>query len=174
MGKSAAVKSTLILSCGALIGFALGFMVIMRYQNSTENVGFEEVEWVKAPQSEFKDFCMIEGYKYELETLMDWLKELHAEKIAILYNGEEPYTSGLYKFLSDNMNRDRVIVTYSEMFNKGEKYFYKLLREIESHNPEAIIFLGNSEDRVAFLENVESQSDEEFWKDRLEKIKWMQ
>jgi len=172
--KSSVIKTTLILSCGALIGFALGFMVINRYQASTETMKFEEVEWVKAPQSEFKDFCRIEGYKSELDELMNWLKELHAEKIAILYNGEEPYTCGLYKFLSENMNRDRVIVTYAEMFNKGEKYFNKVLRDIESRKPEAIIFLGNSEDRVAFLENVESQSDDEFWKDRLEKIKWIQ
>ena len=174
LGKSPVIKTTLILSCGALIGFVLGFMVIIRYQASTEKMTFEEVEWVKAPQSEFKDFCMIEGYKYELETLMDWLKELQAEKIAILYNGEEPYTSGLYKFLSDNMNHDRIIVTYSEMFNKGEKYFNKVLRDIESRKPEAIIFLGNNEDRVAFLENVENHSEEEFWKDRLEKIKWIE
>jgi hypothetical protein len=174
IGKNSVIKSTLILSCGALIGFVLGFMVILRYQASTEKVEFEEVQWVKAPQSEFKDFCRVEGYKSELDELMDWLKELQVEEIAILYNGEEPYTSGLYKFLSDNINQDKVHVTYSEMFKKGEKYFYKVLRDIESLKPQAIIFLGNSEDRVAFLEHLESQSEEEFWKDRLDKIKWIE
>ncbi len=174
ISNSPVIKTTLILSCGALIGFVLGFMVIVRYQTPTEKITFEQVEWVQAPQSEFKDFCMIEGYKYELDSVMDWLKGLHAKKVAILYNGEEPYTSGLYKFLSDNMNHDKVIVTYSEMFNKGEKYFNKVLRNIEARKPEAIIFLGNNEDRVAFLENVDNQSEEAFWKDRREKIKWIE
>ena len=173
-GKTSIVKPILILSCGALVGFVLGFLVIIRYQHSPESTVKEEVKWVNAPKSEFKDFCRREGFKYELDSLMDWAQELQAEEIAILYNGEDQHSKELYEFLLENIKDDKVTVTYSEMFKKGEKYFNKALEGIKVRKPEAIVFLGNAEDRLAFLENINDQEQEEFWKDRLEKIKWMQ
>ncbi len=173
-GKASIIKPILILSCGALVGFVLGFLVIIRYQHSPESTVKEEVQWVNAPKSEFKDFCRREGFKYELETLRDWVQELQVDEIAILYNGEDEYSKDLYKFLSENIKDDKVTVTYSEMFKNGEKYFNKVLKGIEQRNPGAIVFLGNNEDRVSFLENITGQEQVEFWKDRLEKIKWMQ
>ena len=173
LSKSAVIKSTLILSCGALLGFLLGFVVI-RYQGSTESTIPQEVQWVKAPQNDFKDFCRRESYKHELETLMDWVHELQAEEIAILYNGEDSYASDLYKYFSENIRDDMVTVAYSEMFKQGQKSFYSVLQDIKSRKPEAIIFLGNSEDRIAFLQNIADQPQEEFWKEKLTKIKWME
>ena len=173
-GKTSIIKPILILSCGALVGFLLGFLVIIRYQHSPESTVEKEIQWVNAPKSEFKDFCKQEGFKYELETLMDWVHELQAEEIAILYNGEDKYSMELHKFLLENIKDDKITVTYSEMFKNGEKYFNKVLEGIEVQKPEAIIFLGNVEDRLAFLENITGQEQDEFWKDRLEKIKWMQ
>ena len=173
-GKTPIVKPILILSCGALVGFVLGFLVIIRYQHSQKSTVKEEVQWVNAPQSEFKDFCRREGFKYELETMMDWVQELQADEIAILYNGEDEYSKDLYKFLLENIQDEKVTVTYSEMFKNGEKYFNKVVKGIEQRKPGAIVFLGNNEDRLTFLENITDQSADDFWKDRLEKIKWLQ
>jgi hypothetical protein len=173
-GKPPIVKPILILSCGALVGFVLGFLVIIRYQESPENTVKEEVQWVNAPKSEFKDFCRHEGFKYELEALIDWVQELQVEEIAILYNGEDQYSKELYEFLLENFKDDKVTVSYSEMFKKGEKFFNQALKGIESSKPEAIVFLGSPDDRLAFLENITDQEQDEFWKDRIEKIMWMQ
>ena len=173
LGKNTLMKSTLILTCGALLGFVLGFIVI-RYHGSFESAVREEVQWVKAPRNEFKDFCKRESYKQELGILMEWVRELQAEEIAIIYNGEDSYSNNLYNYLTENMRDDRVSIIYSEMFKKGQKSFYSLLKDIEVRKPEAIIFLGNSDDRLAFLENIADQPQEEFWQEKLQKIKWIE
>ena len=60
------------------------------------------------------------------------------------------------------------------MFKGGEQSFYSELKTLESLKPEAIIFLGTYEERLAFLENVSEQSQVAFWQDGLDKIKWIE
>jgi len=67
-----------------------------------------------------------------------------------------------------------VTVTFSDMFKGGEQSFYSELKILESLEPEAIIFLGTYEERLAFIENVSEQSQIAFWQDSLNKIKWIE
>lgn len=172
-GTSPLMKANLVLAGGVLLGFVVGYAVL-RYQISPGPAVREEVHWVNPGDSEFRQFCKREGYKEEVNAITDWLRERHAHEIAILYNGDDSYSHDLYRYLSEKVKEERLTVTFSDMFKGGEKSFYSKLEILESLQPEAIIFLGTFEERVAFVENVSEKSRVAFWRDGLDKIKWIE
>jgi hypothetical protein len=60
------------------------------------------------------------------------------------------------------------------MYTEGDKSFFREIKALESAKPEAIIFLGSYEDRMAFLEGIAQQPQAEFWQKRLKKIRWIE
>jgi hypothetical protein len=173
VGSSAIMKANLVLAGGVLLGFVVGY-VVLRYQVRPVNTVREEVQWVNVGDDEFRKFCKREGYKEEVNALTTWLQEKQAHEIAILYNGDDAYSHDLYTYFSEKIKEEQVTVTFSDMFKGGERSFYSELKILESLKPEAIIFLGTYEERVAFLENVSAQSQVAFWRDGLNKIKWIE
>ena len=173
VGRSSIMKVNLVLAGGVLLGFVVGY-VVLRYQVRPVNTVREEVQWVNAGDDEFRKFCKREGYKEEVNALTTWLKDKQAHEIAILYNGDDAYSHDLYTFFSEKIKEEQVTVTFSDMFKGGEVSFYSELKILESLKPEAIIFLGTYEERLAFLENVSEQSQVAFWQDSLNKIKWVE
>ena len=148
------MKANLVLAGGVLVGFIVGY-VVLRYQVRPVNIVHEEVQWVTAGDNEFRQFCKREGYKEEVNLLTTWLKDNQAHEIAILYNGDDAYSHDLYTYFSEKIKEEQqVTVTFSDMFQEGEHSFYSELKTLESLKPEAIIFLGTYEERLAFLENV--------------------
>jgi hypothetical protein len=172
-GNRSIMKANLVLAGGVLLGFGVGYAVL-RYQVRPVNTVREEVQWVNAGDDEFRKFCKREGYKEEVNVLTAWLKDKQAHEIAILYNGDDAYTHDLYTYFSEKIKEEQVTVTFSDMFKGGEQSFYSEIRILESLEPEAIIFLGTYEERLAFLENVSEQSQVAFWQDGLNKIKWIE
>ena len=172
-GSSSLMKVNLVLAGGVLLGFIVGY-VVLRYQVRPVKTMVEEVQWVTAGDDEFRAFCKREGYKEEVNLLTTWLKNKQAHEIAILYNGDDAYSHDLYTYFSEKIKEEQVTVTFSDMFKGGEQSFYSELKTLESLKPEAIIFLGTYEERLAFLENVSEQSQVAFWQDGLEKIKWVE
>ena len=173
VGSNPFMKANLVLAGGVLLGFIVGY-VVLRYQVSPVNTEREEVQWVTAGDDEFRKFCKREGYKEEVNVLTTWLKDKQAHEIAILYNGDDAYSHDLYTYFSEKIKEEQVTVTFSDMFKGGEQSFYSELKILESLKPEAIIFLGTYEERLAFLENVSEQSQVAFWQDGLDKIKWIE
>jgi hypothetical protein len=173
VGSSSIMKVNLVLASGVLLGFVVGYLVL-RYQVRPVNTVREEVQWVHAGDDEFRKFCKREGYKEEVNALTAWLKDKQAHEIAILYNGDDSYSHDLYTYFSEKIKEEQVTVTFSDMFKGGEQSFYSELKILESLKPEAIIFLGTYEERVAFIENVSEQSQVAFWQDSLDKIKWIE
>jgi hypothetical protein len=173
VGSSAIMKANLVLAGGVLLGFVVGY-VVLRYQVRPVNTVREEVQWVNVGDDEFRKFCKREGYKEEVNALSTWLQEKQAHEIAILYNGDDAYSHDLYTYFSEKIKEEQVTVTFSDMFKGGERSFYSELKILESLKPEAIIFLGTYEERVTFLENVSAQSQVAFWRDGLNKIKWIE
>ena len=167
------MMANLVLAGGVFLGFVVGY-VVLRYQVRPVKTVSEEVQWVNAGDDEFRKFCKREGYKEEVNALTSWLKDKEVHEIAILYNGDDTYTHDLYTYFSEKIQEEQVTVTFSDMFKGGEQSFYRELRILESLKPEAIIFLGTYEERLAFLENVSEQSQVAFWQDGLDKIKWIE
>ena len=172
-GNRSIMKANLVVAGGVLLGFVVGYAVL-RYQVRPVTIVREEVQWVNAGDDEFRKFCKREGYKEEVNVLTTWLKDKQAHEIAILYNGDDAYTHDLYTYFSEKIKEEQVTVTFSDMFKGGEQSFYSELRVLESLKPEAIIFLGTYEERLAFIENVSEQSQVAFWQDSLNKIKWIE
>ena len=172
-GNRSIMKANLVVAGGVLLGFVVGYAVL-RYQVRPVTIVREEVQWVNAGDDEFRKFCKREGYKEEVNVLTTWLKDKQAHEIAILYNGDDAYTHDLYTYFSEKIKEEQVTVTFSDMFKGGEQSFYSELRVLESLKPEAIIFLGTYEERLAFIENVSEQSQVAFWQDGLDKIKWIE
>jgi hypothetical protein len=172
-GSSSLMKINLVLAGGVLVGFIVGYFVL-RYQVRPVNTVREEVQWVTAGDDEFRTFCKREGYKEEVNLLITWLRDKQAHEIAILYNGDDAYSHDLYTYFSEKIKEEQVTVTFSDMFKGGEQSFYSELKTLESLQPEAIIFLGTQEERLAFLETVSEQSQVAFWQDGLDKIKWIE
>jgi len=172
-GSSAIMKANLVLAGGVLVGFIVGY-VVLRSQVRPVNTVREAVPWVAAGDDEFRTFCKREGYKKEVNLLTTWLKDQQAHEIAILYNGDDAYSHDLYTYFTEKIKEEPVTVKFSDMFKAGEQSFYSELKILESLQPEAIIFLGTYEERLAFLENVSEQSQVAFWQDGLDKIKWIE
>jgi len=166
-------RSVLVLTVGVLLGLFIGYFLLQNLL-PPEQVVIKESRSIKLQSSEFKEFCKREGYKKEVEALNDWLKENQAEEIAVLYNGDDAYSGEIYKYFSQNLKDGDVKIIFSDMYKQGEKSFYSRLKIIESLNPEAIIFLGTYEERIAFLEDISSRSQLAFWEDRLDKIRWVE
>ena len=166
-------RSVLVLTVGVLLGLFIGYFLLQNLLQP-EQVIIRESRSIKLQSSEFKEFCKKEGYKEEVKVLRDWLAEKQAEEIAVLYNVDDAYSAEIYKYFSQNLKNGNVKIVFSDMYKQGEKSFYSRLKIIESFNPEAIIFLGTYEERIAFLEDISSRSKLAFWEDRLDKIKWVE
>jgi hypothetical protein len=133
-----------------------------------------EIRNFKVQTSEFKEFCTREGYREEVELLVHWVKKTQAAEIAILYNKDDLYSAELYKRVSKTLEGEPVKVVLSEVFTTGESSFSKKLSIIESLKPEAIIFLGTHEERIAFVEAIAHRPTVAYWEGRREKIKWIE
>ena len=103
-----------------------------------------------------------------------WIREKQAGDIAVLYNADDEYSVDVYKQFTEKMKSENINIVFSDMFKLGESSFYSRLQIIESIGPQAIIFLGTYRDRLAFLENISDRSQLTFWKNRLDKIKWIE
>lgn len=172
-GKRTVLKSTLVLTIGLLLGLFIGYF-LLKSQISPERVIIKESKRSQVKNSEFRDFCKREGYREEVEVLTNWIKEKHAQEIAVLYNVDDAYSAEIYKNFSQKMKDEEVKIVFSDMFRLGERSFYSRLKIIESLKPAAIIFLGKYEERIAFLENISERSKLAFWESRLDKIKWIE
>ena len=171
--KSAIFKSFLILSVGLILGLSIGYF-LLKSNVHTEHIMIRESEKPQLQINEFKDFCKREGYKKEVEVLTHWLKKKQANEIAVLYNAEDVYSNDIYNNFSRKIKDEKIEIVFSDIFKSGERSFYSRLKIIESLNPEAIIFLGSYEERIAFLEDISHRSELDFWKSRLDKIKWIE
>ncbi|MCK5255575.1 MAG: amino acid ABC transporter substrate-binding protein, partial [Deltaproteobacteria bacterium] len=118
--------------------------------------------------------CKKEGYRKEVEFLTHWLKKKQVNEIAVLYNADDVYSNDIYNNFSRKIKDEKIEIVFSDIFKSGERSFYSRLKIIESLNPEAIIFLGSYEERIAFLEDISQRSKLDFWKSRLDKIKWIE
>ena len=172
-GRRSVMKVNLVLAGGVFLGFVVGYAAL-RYQVRPAHTVHEKVQWVDAGDDEFRKFCKREGYKEEMNALTTWLKDKKVHEIAILYNGDDAYMQDLYIYFSEKIKEEQVTVTFSDMFKGGEQSFYRELKILESLEPEAIIFLGTYEERLAFIENVSEQSQIAFWQDGINKIKWIE
>ena len=166
-------KSGVVLTIGLLLGLSIGYF-LLKTQVCPEYVLVKESKRFQLQNNEFKDFCKREGYKKEVKALTNWLKEKRADEIAILYNADDAYSSDIYKLFSQRLKDEKVDIVFSDIFKLGENSFYSRLKIIESLKPEAIIFLGTYEERIAFLEDISQRSKLAFWKSRLDKIKWIE
>jgi len=69
---------------------------------------------------------------------------------------------------------EKITVALSETFKEGGTSFFSEIKALESAQPEAIIFMGTYEERVAFLETIAQQTEVEFWQKRRNKIRWIE
>ena len=171
--KHTLVKAVIILLIGLLIGLSAGYFALKSHVY-TKRIVTEESATIHLQDNEFRDFCKREGYKKEIDVLTNWLREKQANDVAILYNADYFYSSDIYNVFSHKLNDEKVEVVFSDIFKQGERSFYSRLKIIESLKPEAIIFLGAYEERLAFLEDISHRSELDFWKDRLDRIKWIE
>jgi len=171
--KSAIFKSGLILSTGLLLGLSIGYY-LLKSPVYTETKIIRESTQPGPQDSAFKEFCKREGYEKEVEVLTNWLKEKQAKEVAILYNVDDVYSHDVYNVFLRKLEDEKVKIVFSDMFKPGERSFYSRLKIIESLEPEAIIFLGSYEERIAFLEDISYRSKLDFWKNRLDRIKWLE
>jgi hypothetical protein len=166
-------KSVFILAVGLLLGLSIGlYSLRSRVSPEYEVTGVQKK--FQLEHDEFREFCKREGYKEELNALTAWLREKQAGNVAVLYNADDPYSADIYKQFAEKMKDEKIDIVFSDMFKVGERSFYSRLQIIESIGPEAIIFLGSYKDRIAFLENISDRSQLAFWKNRLDKIKWIE
>jgi len=163
----------IILAAGLVFGFIGGYYMIARDERP---LGSKAEEARKGDESddEFRNFCRREGYRNEVEALTTWLREEHAYTIAILYNGDDAYSHDLYTYFSQRLPDEKITIALSDRFKEGEKSFLHALKALESAQPEAIVFLGSYEERVAFLETIAQQPQADFWHKRLNKIRWIE
>jgi len=166
-------KFTLILMIGLLLGLSIGY-VLLKSRIHPDHILIKESKRFQLRNNEFKDFCKREGYREEVEALTHWLREKQADEIAILYNRDDPYSSDVYRFFSQELKNEKVKIVFRDMFRLGERSFYGRLKIIESLNPEAIIFLGTYQERMAFLENISERSQLTFWKSKIDRVKWIE
>ncbi len=171
--KSAIFKSVLILLIGLLVGLSVGYFVLKSHVY-TERIVIKESTKTQLQDDDFRDFCKREGYKKEVDVLTNWLKKKQANDVAILYDEDYFYSHDIYNVFSHKLEDERVKIVFSDIFKQGERSFYSRLKIIESLKPEAIIFLGAYEERIAFLEDISHRSELDFWKDRLDRIKWIE
>lgn len=171
--KSAILKSVLTLSIGLLVGLSTAYFVLKSHVESERVVIKESID-IPLLDNTFRDFCKREGYKREVDVLTDWLKKNQADDVAILYNAGDSYSHDIYNVFSHKLEDENVKIVFSDVFKPGERSFYSRLKIIESLKPEAIIFLGAYEERIAFLEDISDRSELDFWKNRLDRIKWIE
>jgi len=162
-----------ILTIGLLMGLSIGYF-LLKAQICPEHVLVKESKRFQLQNNEFRDFCKMEEYRKEVEALTNWLKEKRADEIAIVYSEDDAYSSDIYRFFSQKLKDEKVKIVFSDTFKLGENSFYSRLKIIESLKPEAIIFLGTYEERIAFLEDISQRSKLTFWKSRLDKITWIE
>jgi hypothetical protein len=163
----------LILGAGVAAGFIGGYFVMSRGHRPADTMN-REVRQAEAADDPFRNFCRREGYRHEVEALTKWLSEEKAKSIGILYNGDDAYSHDLYTFFVQSLPEKKVTVAFSNMYKEGDKSFFREIKALESARPEAIIFLGSHEDRIAFMETIAQQPRAEFWEKRLKKIRWIE
>jgi len=171
--KRSLVRFLFVMITGVVVGLFLSYFFPRSYAPPQPSV-VSEIKNFKVPTSEFKEFCTREGYREEVELLVHWVKETQAAEIAILYNKDDLYSAELYKRVSKTLEGEPVKVVLNEMFTTGESSFSKKLSIIESLKPEAIIFLGTHEERIAFVEAIAHRPTVAYWEGRREKIKWIE
>ena len=171
--RSSFFYALLILSGGIFFGFMGSYYMISRAGRPVPNPVKQEMKAGEA-DNQFRNFCRREGYRQEVEALTRWLRNERANSIAILYNGDDAYSHDVYTYFLQSLSQEKITVAFSDMFKDGDKTFIKEMKALESAKPEAIIFLGNYDERVAFLETIAQQPQAEFWQKRLNKIKWIE
>ena len=171
--RSSFFYALLVLSGGILFGFMGSYYMISRAGRPVPNPVKQEMKAGEA-DNQFRNFCRREGYRQEVEALTRWLRNERANSIAILYNGDDAYSHDVYTYFLQSLSQEKITVAFSDMFKDGDKTFIKEMKALESAKPEAIIFLGNYDERVAFLETIAQQPQAEFWQKRRTKIKWIE
>ena len=162
-----------ILVGGLAAGFIGGYFMIPRAHQPAETMNREDRQ-LQAVDDAFRNFCRREGYRHEVEALTKWLSDEKAKSIGIVYNGDDSYSHDLYTYFVQSLPDKKVTVALSNMYKEGDKSFFREIKALESAKPEAIIFLGSYEDRMAFLESIAQQPQAEFWQKRLKKIRWIE
>ena len=162
-----------ILFAGLVAGFIGGYFMLFRADHPVDKL-LEESRQADEVDDQFRNFCRREGYRQEVEALTKWLSDEQANRIAILYNGDDAYSHDLYTYFLQSLPDKKITVAFSDMFNEGDKSFFKEMKALESAKPEAIIFLGSYEERMAFLDTISQKPQAEFWQKRLKKIRWIE
>jgi len=171
--KRSLVRFIFVMIVGVVVGLFLSYF-FSRSPAPPQPSVVSEIRNFKVQTSEFKEFCTREGYREEVELLVHWVKKTQAAEIAILYNKDDLYSAELYKRVSKTLEGEPIKVVLSEVFTTGESSFSKKLSIIESLKPEAIIFLGTHEERIAFVEAIAHRPTVAYWEGRREKIKWIE
>ena len=171
--RSSFFYALLILSGGIIFGFIGSYYMISRADRPVPKAVQQEMKAGEI-DDQFRNFCRREGYRQEVEALTKWLRDERANSIAILYNGDDAYSHDVYTYFLQSLAHEKITVAFSNMFKDDDKSFLKEMKALESAKPEAIIFLGRYDERVAFLETIAQQPQAEFWQKRLNKIKWIE
>lgn len=166
-------SAVLILSGGIIVGFIGSFYLFSEGDHPGEKIVTEQRKAGEV-DDQFRNFCRREGYRQEVEALTKWLKEEQAYNIAILYNEDDAYSHDLYTHFLQSLPDEKITVAFSDTFKEGDKSFFREMKALESAQPEAIIFMGKYEERVAFLETIAQQPQAEFWQKRRNKIRWIE
>jgi hypothetical protein len=166
-------SAMLILSVGIIAGF-IGSFYLFPAADHPVDTAVPKGRTTDEADDPFRAFCRREGYRQEVEALTQWLKEEHADSIAILYNEDDAYSHDLYTHLVQSLPDEKITVAFSDTFKEGDRSFFREMKALESAQPEAIIFMGTQEERVAFLESIAQQSQVEFWQKRRNKIRWIE
>jgi hypothetical protein len=163
----------LILVAGLATGFIGGYFMVSRPDRPADTRG-QESRQADEVDDQFRNFCRREGYRREVETLTQWLSEEQAGSIGILYNGDDDYSHDLYTYFLQSLSDKKITVAFSDRYKEGNTSFLQEMKALESAKPEAIIFMGTYEERVAFLETIDQQPQAEFWQKRRNKIRWIE
>ncbi len=166
-------SAMLILGAGLAAGFIGGSLMIPRAHQPADTMN-RETRPLQDVDDPFRNFCRREGYRQDVEALTQWLSDEKAKSVGILYNGDDDYSHDLYTYFVQSLPDKKVTVAFSNRFNQGDRSFLRDIKALESAKPEAIVFLGSQEDRIAFMESITRQPQAEFWQQRLKKIRWLE
>ena len=169
----ALAAAILILAAGLVLGFIAARSMMVQDDPPGKSIA-QETQRLNEAGDEFRNFCRREGYRQQVEELTAWLREEHASRVAILYNGDDAYSHDLYTYFSKRLPDEKITIAVSDTFQDGERSFSQELTALESAQPEAIIFLGSYEERLAFMETIAQRPQGDFWQQRIHKIRWFE
>jgi hypothetical protein len=158
---------------GAIVGLTAGYILPQRQAHLDKEDTQKEVETHGSPYRQFIEFSKSQESHRIVERFLSWATENEARKVAILFNGDSAYYSETNHLLTEELARRDIRVVFSDTYRPGDIDFNISLSLMEAYGPDTVFFLGSYNERKEFVKVVTTWPDE-FWKERLERIKWME